>query len=116
LQGLLQLLILLLEFSNQFVHRVFIDHCFVFDFLCTICIPIVEYVEISKTLGKIWKSIEWKLYEPLLEIEWILIIHNNCIFPYYGYSIETVFLFIYFILQSLSHDRFNPQSYLLLYG
>ena len=24
----------------------------------------------------------WKLYEPLLEVEWILIFHNNCIFPY----------------------------------
>ncbi|CAB4042294.1 Hypothetical predicted protein, partial [Paramuricea clavata] len=34
------------------------------------------------------KVIKWKLYGPLLEIEWILIIHNNCIFPYQGYSIE----------------------------
>jgi hypothetical protein len=33
------------------------------------------------------------LYGPLLEIEWILIIHNNCIFPYYGYSIEIVWIY-----------------------
>jgi hypothetical protein len=25
----------------------------------------------------------------VLEIEWILIIHNNCVFPFYGCSIET---------------------------
>ena len=37
-----------------------------------------------------WKSIEWKLYGPLLEIDGFLIIHNNCIFLYYGYSIEIV--------------------------
>jgi hypothetical protein len=34
------------------------------------------------------KVIEWRLYGPLLEIEWILIIHNNCIFPYYGYIVS----------------------------
>ena len=39
------------------------------------------------------KVIEWKLYGPLLEIELILIIHNNCIFPYYGYSIEIVWIY-----------------------
>jgi hypothetical protein len=33
-----------------------------------------------------WKVIEWKLFGPSLVIEWILIIHNNCIFPYYGYT------------------------------
>jgi hypothetical protein len=27
------------------------------------------------------KAIEWKLYGPSLEIEWILVMHNNCIFP-----------------------------------
>jgi hypothetical protein len=26
-------------------------------------------------------------------IEWILIIHNNCIFPYYGYNIEIVWIY-----------------------
>jgi hypothetical protein len=25
-----------------------------------------------------WKSIEWRLHGPSLEIEWILIIRNNC--------------------------------------
>jgi hypothetical protein len=34
------------------------------------------------------KVIEWQLYVSLLEIEWILIIHNDCMFPYYGYSIQ----------------------------
>ena len=28
-----------------------------------------------------------------MEIEWILIIHNNCIFPYYGYNIEIVWIY-----------------------
>ena len=36
---------------------------------------------------------EIKLYGPSLEIEWILVIHNNCIFPYYGYSIEIVWIY-----------------------
>jgi hypothetical protein len=27
-----------------------------------------------------YKIIAWKLYGPLLEIEWILMIHNNCIY------------------------------------
>ena len=43
------------------------------------------------------KVIEWKLYGTLLEIEWILIIHNNCIFPtmaivwkQYGYTMDLV--------------------------
>ena len=26
-----------------------------------------------------WKVIEWKLYEPLLEIEWILVIHMDIV-------------------------------------
>jgi hypothetical protein len=43
-----------------------------------------------------WKVIEWKLYGPLLEIAWILIIHNNCIFPYNGYSIEIVWIYYEF--------------------
>jgi hypothetical protein len=38
-------------------------------------------------------DIEWKLYGPLLEIAWILMIHNNCIFSYYGYSIEIVWIY-----------------------
>ena len=29
----------------------------------------------------------------LLETEWILVIHNNCIFPYYGYSKEIVWIY-----------------------
>jgi hypothetical protein len=28
-----------------------------------------------------------------LEIEWILVIHNNYIFPYYGYNIEIVMIY-----------------------
>jgi hypothetical protein len=32
-------------------------------------------------------------YGPLLEIEWILVIHNNCVFPYYGYSMEIVWIY-----------------------
>jgi hypothetical protein len=32
-------------------------------------------------------------FNPLLEIEWILVIHNNCIFPYYGYGIEIVWIY-----------------------
>jgi hypothetical protein len=28
-------------------------------------------------------------------IEWILNIHNNCIFPYYGYSMEIVIQYGY---------------------
>jgi hypothetical protein len=28
------------------------------------------------------------VYGPLLEIKWILIIYNNCLFLYYGYSVE----------------------------
>ena len=54
---------------------------------------------------KFWKSIEGhterKLYEPLLKIEWILIIHNNCIFPYNGYSLEIVGIY-YFGLDGFS--------------
>ena len=38
-----------------------------------------------------YKVIE--LYGTLLEIEWILMIHNNCIFLYYGYSIEIVWVY-----------------------
>ena len=33
------------------------------------------------------------VYGPLLEIEWILVIHNNCIFPYCGHSIEVVWIY-----------------------
>jgi hypothetical protein len=32
-----------------------------------------------------------------LEIEWILVIHNNCIFPYYGHSIKIVWIYYGFI-------------------
>jgi hypothetical protein len=28
-----------------------------------------------------------------LEIEWILVIHNNCIFPYNGYSMGIVWIY-----------------------
>jgi hypothetical protein len=47
--------------------------------------------KILKILKK--KFIEWKLYGPLLEIQCILIIHNNRIFPYHGYSIEIVWIY-----------------------
>jgi hypothetical protein len=54
-----------------------------FRVLCTCIPPLIT--------GRILKMvIEWKLCGPLLEIEWILVIHNNCICPYYGYSIEIV--------------------------
>ena len=33
------------------------------------------------------------MYGPLLEIEWILIIHNNDIFPYYGYSMKVAWIY-----------------------
>ena len=33
---------------------------------------------------KIWKSVISKLYWLLLQAEWILILRNNCIFPYHG--------------------------------
>jgi hypothetical protein len=46
-----------------------------------------------KKIENPYKDIEWKLYGTLLEIEWILMIHNNCIFPYYGYSIEIVWIY-----------------------
>ena len=36
------------------------------------------------------------MYGPVLEIEWILIIHNNCIFPYYGHSIKIVWTYYRF--------------------
>jgi hypothetical protein len=36
-----------------------------------------------ENISKIHRSQEENPYEPLLEIEWTLIIHNNCIFPYY---------------------------------
>jgi hypothetical protein len=29
----------------------------------------------------------------LLEIEWILVIHNHCIFPYNGYSMGIVWIY-----------------------
>jgi hypothetical protein len=38
-------------------------------------------------------EIVWRLCGPSLEIEWILIIHNNCIFPYYGYNIEIIWIY-----------------------
>jgi hypothetical protein len=41
------------------------------------------------------------LYGTLLEIEWILIIHNNCIFPYYGYSIEIILIYTMDLLMQL---------------
>ena len=40
-----------------------------------------------------WTFIGNGMYGPLLEIERILIIHNNCIFPYYGYCIEIVWIY-----------------------
>jgi hypothetical protein len=46
-----------------------------------------------KKIENPYKVIEWKLYGPLVEIAWILMIHNNCIFPYYGYSIEIVWIY-----------------------
>jgi hypothetical protein len=39
-----------------------------------------------------WKVIEWKLFGPLLAIEWILIIHNNCIFPVDILSVDIVWI------------------------
>ena len=38
-----------------------------------------------------WKKLKflvWKLFKPLLEVKWILIFHNNCIFPYHGKCVE----------------------------
>jgi hypothetical protein len=46
------------------------------------------YIYTGKKIENQYKVIKWKLYGPLLEIGWILVIHNNCIFPYYGYSKE----------------------------
>ena len=40
----------------------------------------VRQVYTCMTMGKKWKSVLWKLYEPLLEIQWIIIFHNNCMF------------------------------------
>jgi hypothetical protein len=46
----------------------------------------------GKDFGNPYKVIEWKLYGTLLEIEWILMIHNNCIFPYYGYIVSKLWI------------------------
>jgi hypothetical protein len=42
---------------------------------------------------KFWKSIEWKLYGPLLEIDGFIIIHNNSILPCYGYRMGMVWIY-----------------------
>jgi hypothetical protein len=43
-----------------------------------------------------YKVIEWKLYGTLLEIEWILMIHNNCVFLYYAYSYSIEIVWVYY--------------------
>ena len=51
------------------------------DHWMVVLLPVPLINIIKQALEKFLKSIEWKLYGPSLEIEWILINHNNCIFP-----------------------------------
>jgi hypothetical protein len=60
---------------------------------CVTNLPCEHDRSTGKNFENPQKAIEWKLYGPLLEIEWILVIHNNCILPCYGYSFEIVWIY-----------------------